>query len=1083
MRKDLLQYSLLATAFCLLLGLSSLQAQNLGSVVGLITDASGAAVPGATIKVTQQETGVARTYHSDTTGTYLAPALNVGTYTIEVSLTGFKTVRRTDIVLNVRDQIRVDIQLEIGNVTETVEVVGQAVSLQTETAAVEQVVSAQQVQNISMNGRNFLQLAALVPGASSTQPAFNTPVGVSANAGIAFNGLRSSQNVWRVDGQENYDRGCGGCIEVLPSIDAIAEFKVGTANSDVDLGFGSAGQVNVAIKSGSRDFHGTVYEFLRNDAMDANNFFRNLAGGKKPKLRLNNFGYNVGGPVILPGYNKERNRTFFFWNHEWRKIRGQTTYYVPAISAAMRSGDFSAYSKPITDPTTGQQFPNNKIPSSRIDPNASILLDPSLVFPLPNTPEGYFAGVGGNPLDLHEEILRIDHHIGQRNQIFFRFVMDSLNQGFPTTMWGGQSYPTVSTLFTNPPKLYHGQWTSSFSPNVLNEASLSFGRQPLQLAQSGVYKRPSNLKIPELYPDNRDNRMPNISLQGVMGVNIDFGSWPWTNNLDTWIVRDSVVWNRGSHTIRFGGEYMHIGKRQDLFGPTQGAFTFNTTGTGHELVNFLLGRAYQYTELQVQNSPLYLAQSGGLFANDTWRLTPKLTVNLGLRWDALPHAYEAEDRVAVFYPRLYDPKKAPTVLSNGQIVPGSGDLLNGIAQAGKGGIPRGLVDNHWANLSPRVGLAYRMLGDKTVIRLGWGMFTERIQGNDIYNVGPNPPNSYTAQIYNTLLSNPGGGAAAIFPGNLQTYDGPYKLPQVYQYNLGIQQRLAAGVVASVAYVGSRAAHLQTGRNINQPYPDGAARVLAGTAIVNQVRPFLGWGNINSYENSTTSSYNSLQASFRTDNYRGLSLQTSYTWSHSLDYVSGDVPGNSHQNVYNWKLEHANSGFDRTHMLILNYIYKLPTPKSWNKGLTSLLGGWTISGISSFQSGTPLNITLSGDNAGIGGGPYRPDLVKDPNLDKGSRTRTRYFDPAAFAQPAAGKFGNSARNVVRGGGANNWDISLFKSFPLGWESGRFEFRTEMYNAFNHTQWNGYRTGYGSTGFGSATSARDARSIQMGVKIYW
>jgi hypothetical protein len=1083
MQERLRVYVFFAAACFLLLCTPSLQAQNLGSIVGRVTDPTGGVIPGATVKVTRQETEVSRTYVTDETGTYLAPALNVGTYTVEVTMTGFKAYRRADIVLNVRDQLRVDIQLELGNVAETVEVTGRAVTLQTETAAVEQVVSGAQVQNIAMNGRNFLQLPALVPGASSTQPAFNTPVGVSANAGINFNGLRSSQNVWRVDGQENYDRGCGGCIEVLPSIDAIAEFKVGTANSDVDLGFGSAGQVNVAIKSGTRDFHGTLYEFLRNDAMDANNFFRNLSGGKKPKLRLNNFGYNVGGPVILPGYNKERNKTFFFWNQEWRKIRSESVYYVPAISAAIRAGDFSGYSKPITDPLTGQPFEGNRIPASRIDPNATILLDPQLAFPLPNTPEGYFSGVGASPLNLHEEILRVDHNIDERNQVFFRFVHDTLAQNQPTTMWGGQSYPTVGTLFTNQPKIYHGQWTSTFSPNIVNEASLSFGRQPLQLAPTGVWKRPSNLNIPELFSDNRDNRMPNISLQGVVGVNIDFASWPWTNNLDTWIVRDNIAWNRGTHTLRFGGEYMHIGKRQDLFGPTQGAFTFNTADTGHEVASFLLGRAFQYQELEVQTSPLYLAQSGSLFINDTWRATPKLTVNVGLRWDALPHAYEAEDRVAVFYPRLYDSTKAPTVLGNGQLVPGSGDLLNGIAQAGKNGIPRGMVQNHWWNIQPRFGIAYRMFGDHTVLRFGWGLFTERIQGNDIYNVGPNPPNSQTAQIYNTSLSNPGGGAAALFPRNLQTYDEAYKLPQVQQYNLGIQQRLAQGVVMSVSYVGSSAAYLQTGRNINQPYPDGAARVLAGTAIVNQVRPYLGWGNINSYENSTSSNYNSLQFSFRTENYRGLTLQTSYTWSHAIDYVSGDVPGNSHQDVYNWHLERASSNFDRTHMLIFNYIYNIPIPASWNKAAQSVLGGWTLSGISSFQTGIPMNISLPGDNAGIGGSFYRPDVAGDPNLPSGSRTRQRYFDPTVFKQPPAGKFGNLGRNVVRQGGVNNWDISIFKAFPLGWESSRFEFRAEMFNAFNHTQWSGYRTGFGSTGFGEANSARDARSVQMGLKLYW
>jgi hypothetical protein len=1047
----------------------------------LVTDPTGSVVPNATIKVTQQETNVVRTVTSDSTGTYLVPSLNIGTYTVEATAAGFKTFRQSDVVLNVRDQIRVDIRLEVGQVADTVEVVAQAVSLQTENVTVEEVVSSKQVQSLMMNGRSFLQLPALVPGASSTQPAFNTPVGVTANAGINFNGLRSSHNVWRVDGQENYDRGCGGCVEILPSVDAIAEFKVSTANTDADMGFGAAGQINLSIKSGTQKFHGTLYEFLRNDKLDANNFFRNISGSPKPKLRFNNFGYNVGGPVILPGYNKDRNKTFFFWNQEWRKLRSEAVYFQPAIPAEYRRGDFSSAPQVITDPLTGEPFPDNIIPENRIDPNARILADPNFVFPLPNTSGNRWSGVGPQPIDVREEILRVDHNINERNQVFFRFVHDTTEQQFPTTQWGGQTYPTIGTLFTNQPKAYHGQWTSTFTPHVVNEASLSFSRQPLQLNPTGNYQRPSGLNIPELYEGNNENRIPNIRLQGVTGVTIDGGSWPWTNNLDTWIIRDSLIWNHGNHTLRFGGEFMPLGKRQDLFGQTQGDFYFNNDVVGHDFANFLLGRSFEYRELERQTSPNYLARSGSIHVLDTWRVSPRLTVNLGLRYDMLPHAFEEQDRVSVFYPGLYDPAKAPTVLANGQIT--GGDPLNGIGQAGQNGIPRGLVENHWTMFLPRIGFAWRPRGDDTVIRFGYGLYTERIQGNDIYNVGPNPPNSFVAQVFDAPLSNPGGGASARFPSNLQTYDGPYMLPKIQQYNFGIQHRLAQGIVMTAGYVGSSAWHLQTTRNINQPSPEGAAMVLAGTAIVNQVRPFLGWGNILSYENSTGSSFNSFQFSVRTENYKGLTLSGAYTWSHAIDYVSGDVPGNSHQDAYNTKLERAHSNFDRRHMLILSYVWDIPTPDSWSKPLKYTLGNWTLSGISTFQTGVPLNITLPGDNAGIGGAPYRPDAIRDPNLPSEERMRERYFDPTAFAQPARGRFGNAARNNVRQGGLNNWDLALFKNIPLNWESGAIQFRAESFNTFNHTQWSGYRSGFGSAGFGEANAARDARSIQLGLKFLW
>ncbi len=1057
----------------------TLHAQNLGSIVGLVTDATGAAVPAADVKVTQQETGVTRTFQTGPTGTYLAPALNVGTYTVEVSAPGFKTFRRSDIVLNVRDQIRVDVRLELGEVTETVEVVGQVVSLQTESAAVEDIVSGTQVQNISMNGRNFMQLAALVPGASSRQPSFNTPVGVSANANIAFNGLRNSHNVWRVDGQENYDRGCGGCVEVLPSIDAIAEFKVGTANSDVDLGFGAAGQINVSIKSGTNEFHGTAYEFVRNDAMDATNYFLNKGGKQKQKLRFNNFGYNVGGPVI-------KNKLFFFWNHEWRLIRRDRIFDVPAIPAALREGNFQSFSKPINDPTTGQPFPNNIIPASRIDPNARLLADPNLVFPLPNAPGNKFVGTGGEPIDVREEILRVDYHITPRHQAFFRFVMNTIEEVQARTMWTGSSYPTIATLFKNDPKMFHWQLNSTLSPNVVNEGSFSFSRQPLHLVPQGNFEKPAGLTIQELFPENRANRLPNISFAGELGVNIDNGSWPWDNNLDTFIVRNNVIWNKADHTVRFGGEYMPYAKIQDLFGPTQGSFQFQRKNIGHEFAAFLLGDSFKYTELERQTSPNYLTRSFSLHVNDTWRVSPTLTLNIGLRWDGLPHSYEENDRVAVFYPGLYDPAKAPTVLSNGQIQPGSGDLLNGIAEAGKGGIPRGMVQNHWNLFQPRIGFAWRPFGEDTVVRAGFGLFTERIQGNDIYNVGPNPPNSQTAEIFDAPLSNPGGGAAAIFPRSLTTYDGPYKLPQVKQYNVGIQHRLSSGVVFNVGYVGTSAAYLQHGRDLNQLTPEARALVQQGKAIVNQVRPFRGWDAIRVLENATNSNYNSLQVSLRADNWRGLTLQTSYTWSHAIDYASGDIGGTGqHQDSYNWKAERGHADFDRRHMLIINYVYDLPTPASWSGALKAVLGNWTVSGITSFQSGIPLTITQPGDNAFKGGGHYRPNLLRNPNLDSGQRRGEQWFDPNAFAatpkDPVLG-FGNAGRNIVRAAGINNWDISIFKNFPIG-ERFRLQYRAEFYNAWNHTQWDGFRTGFGSADFGNANSARDARVIQMGLKFYF
>jgi hypothetical protein len=531
-----------------------------------------------------------------------------------------------------------------------------------------------------------------------------------------------------------------------------------------------------------------------------------------------------------------------------------------------------------------------------------------------------------------------------------------------------------------------------------------------------------------------------------------------------------------------GGIYMHFNKQQDLFGQTQGAFTFDGSYTGNEFADFLLGNAFQYQELQAQYEPNYLSRSYGVFAGDNWKVSSRVTVTLGLRWDGFPHAYEEKNRVSSFYVNRYNPAQAPQIDSNGRIIPGSGNLLNGLGLAGQDGIPRGLVQNHWNIFEPRAGIAWRPLGEDTVFRIGYGIYYERVQGNDIYNVAPNPPFSSVATIFNTSLSNLGAGGSALVPAALTVYDPAYPTAQVQQYNVGVQRRITRAVVADVSYVGTKGTHLSDTRNINQPLPAGAAQVLAKTANVNQVRPYLGYASINQYYNGGNSSYNALQASLRTDQFHGLTLQASYTYSHALDDVSGDVPGNAHQDAYHAYLERGNSDRDRTQMLILSYVYDIPAP-SQKRFVKAVLGNWQLSGISSFETGTPINITLSGDNAGVGGAPYRPDLVGNPAANGG--TRLQWFNPLAFAKPAPGQFGNAGRNVVRGAGINNTDASLFRNFPriLGVESSGLQFRAEFYNLFNHTQWSSYGTTFGVKNFGQAIGARDPRTVQLGLRLYF
>lgn len=1084
--------------------------QDLASIVGTVTDPSGAAVPEANITITNQNTGDSRTAVTNPSGSYSVLALPIGTYSVRAERAGFQAYVQSGIRLNIRDVVRVDVRLELGQVTSeiTVQATGSQVKLQTESAEVANLITSREITEIASNGRNFLQLAALVPGASSNLPSFNVPVPVTSSREISFNGHRSVNNIWYLDGQENYDRGCGGCPNFLPSTDAIAEFKVQASNMSSDTGFGTGGQVQVEIKSGTQTFHGMAYEFLRNDAVDATAYFANLGGGSKPPLKYNNYGYNLGGPFYIPGhYNTNKSKTFFFWSQEWRVLRQGSTIYAPAAPEAWRSGNLSSYAQPILDHTlpvtlpdgtTGYTpFSGNVIPEEQIDSNALILAAPDFILSLPNTSDGrYYAASPSVPTNVREEIIRVDHQISDKTSLMFRYMHEQIENRNATTLWNSSTYPTLGSVTRNVPQALVLKLTRSMSPTLLNEFMFSYARQPLFIDPTGTFARPSDLTIPTLSVGNEWDRIPAIALSGqALGVGYTAGSYPFFKVGNFWTVRDQVSTSYSNHTLKAGFEFYRFLGEQQIFGTTQGSFTFDGSATagnylgtdgqihatgGNEFADFLLGQAKSYNVLLDKSAPAYISNKFAAWFGDTWKIRPGFSLDYGLRWEYMPHAFEVFDRIAAFRPALYDPSQAPQFYPGGsQIVPDTGDRINGMALAGKNGIPRGLVTDHWPLFQPRVGFAWKPFGaEKTVVRVGYGIFYESIQGNDVYNIAPNPPFSETLNIYNTLLSNPGGVPGAIFPTSTQNYDPEYIMPSSHQFSFGVQNELNPRTVLSVMYVGSKGTHLQINRNINQPLAP------AGSANVDTVRPYLGYGNIGWYENSTSSSYHSLQVHLRTNEWHGLTSGVAYTWSHFIDFASSDVPGFI-QNAYDVGAERGNSDYDRRHMVIINYIYDLPFFRDASKLTGKLLGGWELSGVSAFQTGLPLTITFPGDPAQVGSAPYRANLIGDPNSGT-VHTRERWFSPDAFGPVATGSFGNAGRNVARGQGLNNWDISIFKNFrgipfPGAKEGANVQFRAEFFNAWNHTQFNGYFLSFGSTGFGGANSTRDPRILQFGLKF--
>jgi hypothetical protein len=1109
----------LGLALVLLVIASTFALAQTATLLGTVTDPTGSVVPGAKITVTNTATNIARSLETNTAGNYNAPELPIGIYSLKVEATGFKAYERTGITLNSNDTLRADVVMEVGQITESVTVEAAAVRVQADSSEVSDTISGRQVAQLAINGRHIAALAILTAGASSNLPDFNLPIGVGGSTYISFNGQRPDHNIWMIDGGENYDRGCGGCVTMMPSVDAIAEFTTLTSNSGADFGLGSGGTINLIIKSGTRDYHGTLYELFRNDYMDANNFFANASGTPKPELRSNIFGFNIGGPLWIPKiYNKEKNKTFFFWNQEWRKFVLGSQVTANAIPQAQRNGDFSALSSQVLVPNTndpaqnarfaalgltpGQPFPNNKIPDALIDPNAKLFFG-SGAFPLPNLGADRFSGSHGVPTDVPETILRIDHYFNSKLSLMAHYVHDGTDQQTPTTLWSGATYPTLGTDFKNPSWAATVKLTQTISPTLLNETSYNMNGNRIYLTPVGIFAKPSGWSVKEFYGENSMNRMPTIGIGGAYGVTFDSASWPWYNAAFDHQYRDDVSWIKGSHNLKLGGQYMRYSKNQMIFGNTQGNYNFDGTFTGNAVADFLLGYARSYNELAIQDRGHWRNNSISFYGADSWRVSKRLTLNLALRWEILPHVYDIQNRMSNFYPDRYDPTKAPIFNADGSLdtngpgfttvsgVPLSNIpfYLNGVVQAGQDGTPRGMVNNYYNTLAPRIGFAYDLTGQgKTIVRGGFGMYYERIQGNDVYNTGPNPPFSFNPSVNSVYFSNPSisviNGQQAtvpIFPSGFTALSlTDYKLPTSMQWNFGVQHQLAPHAVLGVAYVGNSNYHQRGDRNINvvSLSDPRRAEILAGNFDANRARPYLGYSGITYGETATGSSYNSMQMNLRLENMHGLTFQAAYTYSHSIDYGSGDFSG--FDNPFDRRYNRGSSDLDRRHILSMNYLYELPIFRG--TGVShALLGGWQISGITLIQSGSPMTSYLGSDNLGIGGGGSRPDLIGPLNYP---RTVDAWFATSAFAAPAPLAFGSEGRNVLTGPGRVNFNLSLFKIFrliPSKEDLPQVQFRAEFFNAFNHTQFSGVDTGFNSSNFGKITSTYDPRVIELGLKF--
>jgi Carboxypeptidase regulatory-like domain/TonB dependent receptor len=1129
------------------------------TIVGTVTDSTGAALPNVAITITSVETGTVRNSATNDTGQYVAPGLPIGHYNVNAKLAGFSVSETNGVVLNVNDRTRVDFTMKIGKIQEQVTVEANAIAVQTDSGEQSTVITGQQVSQLGTNGRSVYTLFALAPGASSIQGDLIIPTAVSGDSNVSINGQRAGHNLQLLDGGENLDRG-GSSGSVMPSLDAIAEFTNMTSNYSAEYGLSSAATITTAIKSGGKQFHGSAWWFGRNDALDARNYF-NPAPAKVAELRFNVYGFNAGGQVPL----WKEHPTFFFYNMEWRSIvtGGLTNQTVPLASEypdanGAGTGAVIPTTNIITAPSNvvnlgascpggvppagvvaGQPFPNNTIPDCMIDGNAQALLAAG-IFPKP-TSGTQFIGGNNSPTTVREEIARVDHQFTSKFSVFGHWVSEQVSQTYGTTQWSGDNVPTVSDIFGNPSYSAVIHTTYVISPTLLNEAAFNYNGNRINILPLGVYKNPTTnpFVFNRLFTGpNVDERLPSIDLNGSTGTNYTSNWTPWTNKADDYQLRDDVSWTRGAHQFKFGFSWALYKKVQTYFANTQGNFQFNGAFSGNDFADFLLGYGSQYEEDAVQSAGHWNNVSWATYAQDNWRVNHRLTLNLGLRWDGAPHTYEANQQSANFYPNLYNPANAATFDSSGNICssvstpacaggPSPGLITspnpilaglqfygNGIGIGGVGGIPKGLVDSHWANFGPRIGFAYDLTGQgKTVVRGGFGIMFDRIQGNDMYNGATNTPFDASPTLHSVALSNPGFNVTTgdtissadlpVLPVGITGVDNANsKLPTSYQYSIGVQQGLGRTSVLSASYVGSQARHLNDYRAINLPPIGDLPGLLASNgAGLNQEVNYLGFGGIRMSEDEANSHYNSLQLDLRSNIARKLELQVGYTYSKAIDATTSNGSGGDLNNVTNpylgWKYDSGPSVFDRTNVLFTSFVYQIPLFNNTdNHLLKSTVGGWSLSGIITAESGAPINLGVNGPNisnvlANTGDRPQVVGPISTPH------TAQEWFNPAAFAAPIAANglcqtgpdcYGNLGFDALRGPGRDNWNLALFKSFVFSESRGsRLEFRAETFNTWNHTQFKGdinnggISTNVTSSNFGQVTNAFDPRVFQLALKL--